>query len=133
MRAPRLLAAVAIVALLAFAASPAARAHTKLASSEPADGAQLATSPAELVLRFEARVQPHFVNVEVTGPDGTSSRTDAPAALSEEERVVRVPLRADLPAGGHTVRWSVVSADGHRLEGRLGFSIVPPAPEPHAP
>lgn len=114
-----------VVALL-FALSAPASAHTVLVSSSPADGAELAAPPSEIVLTFESRVRPPFSKVDVTGPSGESARTADPPAASDEDRVLRAPLRPELPPGRYEVRWSVVSADGHRKEGRLGFVVSDP-------
>jgi len=115
------------ILLCLLASMPPAAGHTALVSSEPANGAELASPPSEIVLRFETRVRPPFSKVEVTGPSGTSVRSEAPPAASDEERVLRAPLRADLPPGRYEVRWSVVSADGHRKEGTLSFLVKAPA------
>lgn len=120
-----------IATLLVLAGAAPLLGHTKLVTSEPADGARLEAPPTQLVLRFETRVQPHFATVEVTGPDGGSSRSAEPVAIEEEGRVLKAPLEEGLAPGIHEVRWAVVSADGHRLEGRLSFTVAP-APTPGA-
>jgi copper transport protein len=38
-------------------------------------------------------------------------------------RVLTIPLRAGLPNGDYSVRWSIVSDDGHREQGVLAFAV----------
>ncbi|MFC7649504.1 copper resistance protein CopC [Streptosporangium lutulentum] len=49
----------------------AAQAHNILISSDPKDGAQLATGPGKITLTFDQPVRQGFAQISVTGPDGT--------------------------------------------------------------
>lgn len=115
------LAFVVVAVAPAFAASSAAALpmHAALASSTPADGATV-TSADEVVLTFNEDVNPDFVAVRVTGPDGSEVEGDP----TVEGRSVRQPLAAALPAGRHQVAYRVVSADGHPVAGTLTFTTA---------
>jgi copper transport protein len=53
-----------------------------------------------------------------------SSRQSVLAAkASAHGPVLTLPLRSDLRDGDYTVRWSIVSDDGHREEGVLAFAV----------
>jgi hypothetical protein len=93
--------------------------HARLTSASPADGATV-ESADEVVLTFNENVNPDFVAVKVTGPDG--SETDGDPDV--DGRVVTQALAADLPAGTHEVAYRVVSADGHPIAGTLSFSTT---------
>src|SRR5207245_8947912 len=47
-------------------------------------------------------------------------------------RVLVVPLRGGLPNGDYTVKWRVISDDGHTVDGVLAFGVgagrAPPVP-----
>jgi copper transport protein len=45
---------------------------------------------------------------------------------------VTLPLDPGLPRGAYTVRWSVVSEDGHREQGVIAFAVGLGSPPPHA-
>ncbi len=119
------LAAVALLALGLLVAVPGtAAAHTALRSTDPADGATVATPLPAVTLTFSARVLGG--EVTVTGPDGT------PAGAGEvvhDGAVLTAPVA--LTAGGrHTVTWSAVADDGHALDGTFSFEHAPSAALP---
>lgn len=101
--------------------------HARLASSTPQDGATV-KSAQQVVLTFNEDVNPDFVAVRVTGPDGSETagapRVDGP--------VVTQALAAAAPAGEHTVTYRVVSADGHPVAGTVTFTTTQ-APAPASP
>ena len=107
----------------AFASGSAAALpmHARLSSSSPADGATVKTAD-QVVLTFNEDVNPDFVAVKVTGPDGPETDGDP----SADGRSVTQALAADLPAGEHEVTYRVVSADGHPIAGTLSFSTTAP-------
>jgi methionine-rich copper-binding protein CopC len=117
------IAFVVVAVAPAFAAAPAAPVsltlHARLASSTPADGATV-ESAEQVVLTFNEAVNPDFVAVRVTGPDGS----EADGKPTSSGAAVTQPLRADLPASTHTVTYRVVSADGHPVAGTMTFTTT---------
>jgi len=108
---------VALVVIAGLVA-PAAFAHAQLLRSDPQDGARLPTTD-EVVLTFNEDINPEFVQVLVTGPDGP---------LTLDAAVVDGPLVTQpvtpSASGAHTVSYRVVSADGHPVSGRVGFVLT---------
>ncbi len=101
-------------------------AHAQFVGSTPEDGSTVETA-AEVVLRFNEDVNPDFVKVAVTGPDGDEADGD-PVVDGPE---VTQSLAADLPAGSHAVTYRVVSSDGHPVSGTVEFTTtVAPSPSP---
>jgi copper resistance protein C len=139
---PTRLAAAAVIAaaLLGWAAAPAA-AHSELVSSDPANGASLPAAPPTATLTFNEDVAGEFTSVAVT----IGSAAPAPAAATTAGPSVTVDLAAalaalpaDTPAQSGPVAWTVayrvVSADGHPIQGQLGFTApLPAAPTPTPP
>jgi copper transport protein len=123
---------VAVLALLALSAvvPAAAPAHARFVRSEPADGDVLARSPAVVRILFDDTVRPGGANAVIR--NGGGSARARPARVVRRGRVLEIPLRQSLPAGDYTVRWDVVSDDGHDLRGVLAFGIgagrAPPVP-----
>ncbi|HEY1369662.1 MAG TPA: copper resistance protein CopC [Gaiellaceae bacterium] len=120
---------VAVATAAAAAALPApAWAHAILVRSEPADRAVLARPPAAVRLVFSDLVTP--------GPGIAAIRNDGGSVLDGKAHtkgtVLVVPLKPGLPNGDYTVRWSVISDDGHLVSGVLAFGVgigrAPPAP-----
>jgi copper transport protein len=116
-----LLVAVAIVCVLGFA-SPA-RAHNSLVSSDPADGAELAAAPSQMMFRFDKSVPLDTVSVELI--DGTGIRTEleqfAHGPAGDTEVIATLPA---IGAGEVTVRWRLVGPDGHPITGRVSFTVA---------
>lgn len=112
--------ALVVLAWLVLAAGPAL-AHASLKSSTPANGANVAQAPREVVLQFTEAVNPASVTVAVRGSDGVAAVEGVPQVTGA---VVVQPLRATLPAGHFTVTFQVVSIDGHRVSGTLHFALA---------
>ena len=103
--------------LLALATAGPASAHNRFVSSDPADGATVARTPAAVVLTFDEPALALGTQVVVTGPDGPVGR----GAAQLVDETVRQPLAGGAPAGTYTVDWRATSADGHPISGRLSF------------
>lgn len=116
-----LLAAVlAALATLLLTAPPAA-AHNTLRSSDPADGAAVATAPEQITLTFDQAALEIGSEVVVTAEDGTVV-SDGPVQLADVSVVQ--PLADQRPAGAYRVDWRVTSADGHPISGTFAFTAT---------
>ncbi|MGZ8717117.1 MAG: copper resistance CopC family protein, partial [Gaiellaceae bacterium] len=115
------LARTALIATAACFLAPApAWAHASLVRTEPAGGAVLARSPAEVRVVFDDAVRP--------GPGIAAIRNGGASVLAGRGRVAGtrtlvVPLRRGLADGDYSVRWSIVSDDGHLESGVLAFAV----------
>jgi methionine-rich copper-binding protein CopC len=96
-------------------------AHTSLKSSNPAEGASLATAPAEVQLTFSGVVSASADAVKVAAADGTQWTVGAVVAV---DGVVTAPVEATGPAGVHTISYRVKSDDGHTISGAVKFSLT---------
>lgn len=114
----RVFLAFAFTGLALLVGSDAASAHTELLGSDPADGANVTTSPPQITLTFTQRVQPGFSSTAVVGPDGTQFQAGAPV---ENGSTVSVPVRPLSTPGEYTTGYRVLSADGHPVEGSIRF------------
>ena len=116
----RLLAWLAVCALLVPAA---AWAHASLKAETPGFQEELAVSPPEISLHFDQFVK--FPSVQVYDSAGhTYAGVAAAYGLS-----VAAPVQK-LPTGAYTVRWHVLSADGHVVSGVWTFGVRVRAPLP---
>ena len=100
----------------------AASAHARLVGSKPADGAVLASPPADVRLLFDDQIRPPGGDLAVDA-HGRSVLGDAAHRLAGNDRVLVVPLRPGLANGDYTVRWRVVSNDGHLISGVIAFAV----------
>ena len=116
---------LALLALIAVVLAPPASAHDVLVGSEPADGAQLDAAPTEIVLTFNNQLLDSAQAVVVTDASGTTVAEGSPTIDGKD---ATFPLPA-LDAGTYSATWSVVSSDGHRIDGTLGFDVAGAAAE----
>ena len=123
----------ALIAIGAIAAGAApAGAHASLAGSTPPAGGRVPLTAAsevtgrspKVALRFSEAV--HIVNrSDVTVVDGRGTRVDTgdPRRAGGDPQSVVVPLRGGLVSGSYTVRYRVVSADSHAVDGAFVFAV----------
>jgi len=120
--------AAAVVALLVLGAVPVL-AHAELVSSDPADGAQLATSPTTITLTFSEGVVANRSSFNLN-QGGTTLGTGKAAADGDTEMVLDGVL---LDPGDYVIRWTSVAEDGDLLRGSIRFTILEPTPAPPSP
>jgi copper transport protein len=110
------------VAVVAAACATQALAHANLVSTSPPDGAVVASAPTEVRVRFDDPV--------TVGPGNAVVAADRSSVLAGSARVNRggrelvLPLES-LRNGDYSVRWGIVSDDGHIESGLLAFRVGP--------
>ena len=113
----------AVAVALAF--PPSAFAHANLESTTPKFQQRLIAAPYSVTLRFDQPVQAEPNAIEVKNAFGRRLS----AAARADERTVTVPL-GRLARGAYTVRWHVLSEDGHVVSGVFTFGVRVKAPPP---
>jgi methionine-rich copper-binding protein CopC len=114
--------------LLAVTAAVPAFAHNYLVSSSPAAGSTQTSPIHEITLGFNDTVLNLGANsttsiVQLVGPD-TATHYETGCALTSN-RSVTVPVALGEP-GDYTVKYQIVSADGHTVSNSLAFTYQPP-------
>jgi copper transport protein len=121
--------AALVLALIALAFPARAAAHATLIATSPENGAVLARAPAAVVVTFDDTIRVASGNAAVA--NGTSESVAAGRA-TVHDHVLRIPLRHNLENGAYSVRWSIVSDDGHRERGVLAFAVGAGSASPHS-
>ncbi|BCG70993.1 hypothetical protein MesoLj113a_21510 [Mesorhizobium sp. 113-1-2] len=106
-----------------FAAGPAF-AHAHLKGANPADKTIVSTSPMALTLDFTEGLNPDFSGVNLQDASG-SQVPSGKALLSNGDETLTIPVQSTLRPGDYTVKWHVLSADGHKTEGSYSFTAKP--------
>ena len=119
MRICRVVACAAVAALVAPAV---ASAHANLVRLRPANGVVLATPPAAVRVLFDDAIRPG-PGVEAIRNGGGSVLAGRAYVPRGNRRELVIPLRHRLAAGNYSVRWSVVSDDGHNERGVTAFAV----------
>ena len=107
---------MAVVAIFTMS-SPHAMAHGDIATSDPADGANLKKVPNEVSVTFS---ETPAADSRFVVKDGCGDVIGDP---SVEEKSIVVAV-ADAQPGTWSVKWNVLSAeDGHQTEGAISFKV----------
>jgi copper transport protein len=118
-----------VVAAAALALPAAAWGHATLLRTLPANGASVATAPREVRVVFDdvVRVGPGVAAIRNGGGSVLAGKANVAGA-----RTLVVPLRPGLRKGIYSVRWSIVSDDGHLESGVIAFGVGTAATPPAA-
>ena len=115
----RVRAAVTALIAVALVAPASASAHATLLGTTPANGAVLASAPAKVTVEFDDTVRVAGGNAAVSNASSQSVLGGPPSAGG---RTLTLPL-GHLRHGAYSVRWSIVSDDGHREQGVIAFAV----------
>ncbi|MEY3089214.1 MAG: hypothetical protein RLZZ208_482 [Actinomycetota bacterium] len=114
---------LALFSVLSFV--PSTSAHSALVSANPVAGADLSESPAEVRLTFNESLlllgneNPNKLEVLNSSGEVVSGKV----SVSGPE--IFVPINQEMAVSGeYSVRYRVVSADGHPVEGEYKFTVT---------
>ena len=105
-----------------FSSGYTAFAHAYLVKSVPAGRATLFNSPGKIQLWFNERLEPKYSSVSVHDPDGKRVDSENAQVLAEDPKQLSIGVKK-LPPGRYTVKFRVLSVDGHVVEQTFPFTI----------
>ncbi|MBN8812345.1 MULTISPECIES: copper homeostasis periplasmic binding protein CopC [unclassified Sphingomonas] len=127
MKFSRIMGAAVSVAIIATA-SPA-MAHPKLVSSTPA-AQSVVSNVKQITLTFSERLMPQLsgIDLSMTGMPGMANHkpmkvTGFKISVGPDGKTLVATLPKALPAGTYQIDWHAVSADTHRITGKLTFTV----------
>lgn len=100
-------------------------AHAHLKSAVPAIDGTAAAAPSEIALTFSEALNLKFSGATVTDAGGKPVATGDAKLVGTGDTGLTVPLAAPLAAGTYSVKWHVLSVDGHKTEGAYSFTVKP--------
>jgi copper resistance protein C len=119
-------AGVAAAALATLAVPGLALAHAALVKAEPAKRATLSKPPAQVRLWFNERLEPAYASVVVLD----AAKVQVSKAAAQVDKADPKLLVLELPAlapGQYTVKYRVLSVDGHTVDYGYTFTLKAPA------
>jgi copper resistance protein C len=122
--AHRLGSALLLASLGAY--GPAIHAHAGLVSSEPGRRAVLTVPPEEIRLCFNENIEPKFSTVTLSQGDDPIESLGEVQTDPEVPACLVVPLQSPLGNGSYTVKYRVLSVDGHVVDYGYGFKLKAP-------
>jgi copper transport protein len=111
-----------LASAVAIAYPAAAFAHANLVRSDPAAGAVLANAPSRVRLVFDDVIQLAGTDEVIRNSTHASALAGKPR-LDAGGKVMVLPLKPRLGDGDYTVRWQLLSDDGHFESGVLAFGV----------
>lgn len=114
-------------AALALALPGVAAAHSKLVSSTPAANATVA-KPTKLTLTFSETFLAPMSGAELvmTGMPGMANHDPMPIKGFKTDvngKTMTLTFPRALPAGSYDIKWHIVGADQHKMEGGYSFNV----------
>ena len=97
-------------------------AHSLLIESSPGANSTVATSPGEMVLRFNNRIEKKLSRIRLVGAGG--EKLDLAVAVTGRADTLKAGVPV-LNPGPWRVEWQVLSTDGHVVSGAFSFRLGP--------
>lgn len=113
---------IAAVTAVAAIAAPAALAHTRLESSQPAVDSVVSPAPTQVRLQFSDPLELPFSKVRLVDDKGAAVDA-AKIAVDPANPRALIATTPGLHAGAWRVQWSTVTRDGHKVKGEFGFRV----------
>ena len=111
-------------AVTTLALTEQALAHAHLKTATPAADSTIKQSPSVLDLGFTESLNLKCSAATVTGT-GRKAIKIGTAALAEGDKTLTIPVSDTLAPGKYTVKWHVLSTDGHKTNGSYSFTVAP--------
>ena len=114
----------ALLAVLVVCLPAPASAHAVLVKSSPARRAVLTAAPARVELTFNERLEPAYSTVSVWAANNARIDDGRVTLAPDDPRRLSIGLPA-LKPGTYTVKFRVLSVDGHLVESSYTFDVRP--------
>ncbi|MDO8437223.1 MAG: copper resistance protein CopC [Nitrosomonadaceae bacterium] len=119
-------ATITLAMALSLHATPVL-AHAMLVKAEPARRAALVKAPAQVRLWFNEEVEKDYAALTVLDGDKRPMTEVTPQISAGDPKSIVLPL-PELPPGKYTVKFRVLSVDGHVVDSFYDFTVKSKAP-----
>ena len=117
----RVILSITIVVSMWMQATPVL-AHAQLVKAEPARRAVIDKSPTEIRLWFNEEIEGAYTSLSVLGANKKPVTDAKPEVVSDDPKSVVLPL-PDLKPGKYTVKFRVLSVDGHIVDESFSYKV----------
>ncbi len=117
----KILVSIAI-ALSMIAHTAPVFAHAQLIKAEPARRASLDKAPTEVRLWFNEEIEGAYTSLSVLGANKKPVTDTKPQVVSDDPKSIVLPL-SELKPGKYTVKFRVLSVDGHIVDESFNFKV----------
>lgn len=117
----RVILSIAIILAMWAHAAPVL-AHAQLVKAEPARRAVLDKAPTQVRLWFNEEIEGAYTSLSVLGANKKPVTDAKPEVVSDDPKSVVLPL-PELKPGKYTVKFRVLSVDGHIVDESFNFKV----------
>ncbi len=121
MNARKILRVAVPIAIALLSTARAASAHAFPEHEDPAAGATVAATPAQVTIKYDAPIEKLCDSLQVRDAAAPDKAAGAPQ-FSADGHELSVSI-APLSPGEYTVKWRVVCLDTHHTEGSYSFTV----------
>jgi methionine-rich copper-binding protein CopC len=124
------LAGAGMLALVMSVGLPSgtALAHAMLVKAEPARRAALTRAPSQVRLWFNEGIEKDYASLAVQDAAKATVTEIKPHVAADDPKSIVLPL-PELEAGKYTVKFRVLSVDGHVVDSSYDFTVKSKAPQ----
>jgi methionine-rich copper-binding protein CopC len=115
---------LALLPLAALVVAAPTDAHGLMVRAVPAPGSAVHGSPGEVTLSFSQTLERDFSAARVLDANGKTVGMTDKQVMTGDARLLRV-LLPPLAPGSYSVKWRVLSEDGHVTSGEYSFDVEP--------
>ena len=108
--------------------SGTALAHAMLVKAEPARRAALTRAPSQVRLWFNEEIEKDYASLAVQDAAKATVTEIKPHVAADDPKSIVLPL-PELEAGKYTVKFRVLSVDGHVVDSSYDFTVKSKAQE----
>src|SRR5581483_7828649 len=113
-----------ILLVILIAAPSIARAHAIIVESAPAVRATVAGPELDITLRFNSRIDRSRSSLTLLRAGASAKPAALPLQASDAPELLKAHATGLAP-GAYTLRWQVLSIDGHITRGDIPFTVGP--------
>ncbi len=117
----RVILSIALVISMWVHAAPVL-AHAQLVKAEPARRAALDKAPTQVRLWFNEEIEGAYTSLSVLGANKKPVTDAKPKVVPDDPKSVVLPL-PDLKPGKYTVKFRVLSVDGHIVDESFNYKV----------
>jgi methionine-rich copper-binding protein CopC len=110
------------MAMALISSVPSASAHSMLVKAEPPRRAVLAKSPVHVRLWFNEEIEGDYASLVVLDAEKHPVTETKPQLAQDDPKSIVLPL-PELAAGKYSVKFRVLSVDGHVVESSFDFTV----------
>ncbi|HEY8448889.1 MAG TPA: copper resistance protein CopC [Bacillota bacterium] len=108
--------------LVALAVASSAGAHSYIAESDPADGAQLEAAPSVIRVVFTEPIETDVSQLRLL--DAAGNEVPGVEQQAAGERELQLVPATELEPGEYRIAWQTLARDGHVTSGEIRFTVL---------